>query len=197
MFAQAYAHLGWYSILEQDREAAEDYITTAKSLRPEMAYWVLWHGWICYFFKDYECTAEFIDKALEMNPNLSEGKYLRGLMYYAAGESKESIHWFNLAAQDSTWSHVLGMSYILQNKMEDAKRIIRELEESDKRKLELVISYVMLGDKDKTLDILEDVYDRKNPNMPWLQFDPILQPFLKDDLRFQELVQKVGKPMSG
>ena len=193
--AKAYAQLGWYTILEQDRETAERYIVKAKMLEPQNASWVLWHAWICYFFRDYDRTEQYIDDALAIDPRLSEAHYLKGIMYYQLEKTEESIHWLNLAAKDPGRPYARGMSNFLQNKKAEALGNIRELEgkEINNKGWYLVVAYALLGEKDEALDYLEESY-RKNPVAPWFQFDPIVQPYLEDEARFQELIEKIGRP---
>ena len=55
--------------------------------------------------------------------------------------------------------------------------------------------YAASGDKDKTLGWLEKGYEIKDPNMPYIGGNGIVNSLLHDDPRFQELLRKMNLPV--
>ncbi len=53
--------------------------------------------------------------------------------------------------------------------------------------------YAALGDKEQAFQLLEKAYAERNTELVFLKVDPRADP-LRADLRFQELVKKVGIP---
>jgi tetratricopeptide (TPR) repeat protein len=59
----------------------------------------------------------------------------------------------------------------------------------------LALDYADLGDREKALAALKKAYENRQLEVLYLLVDPELDP-LRSDLRFQELVKKVGFPQS-
>jgi hypothetical protein len=49
--------------------------------------------------------------------------------------------------------------------------------------------YLYAGDYDRTIDWLEKSYEARNPNMPYLDWDP-----LRSHPRFQDLLRRLNLP---
>jgi TolB-like protein/DNA-binding winged helix-turn-helix (wHTH) protein len=59
--------------------------------------------------------------------------------------------------------------------------------------VELASYYAQLGDKDRTLALLEEGYQQRSTEILWIQDDPAYD-FLHDDERYRSIVKRVGHP---
>ena len=59
--------------------------------------------------------------------------------------------------------------------------------------VELASYYAQLGDKERTLALLEEGYQQHSVNILWIQDDPAYD-FLHNDERFRSIVKRVGRP---
>ena len=51
--------------------------------------------------------------------------------------------------------------------------------------------YVRAGEQEMALDFLEQAYDVRDPNVPYLSIDPIFD-YMRDNPRFRALMQRLG-----
>jgi hypothetical protein len=58
---------------------------------------------------------------------------------------------------------------------------------------DLHISYIYmgLGERERVFEELERAYQRRDPDLPYMNSDPILEP-LRSDPRFSEMLKKIG-----
>ena len=91
----------------------------------------------------------------------------------------------------------LAGSYAAAGKRQDAERVLAELNAISKKRYvcayEMGTAYAILGDKDKAVACLRKAYQVRSGCMADLKVDPRLDS-LRSDLRFQELLRKVGFP---
>jgi TolB-like protein/DNA-binding winged helix-turn-helix (wHTH) protein len=59
--------------------------------------------------------------------------------------------------------------------------------------IDIALQYAQLGDKEKTLSLLEDGYRERSPLLVWIQTDPAYD-FLHGEERYRSIVQRVGLP---
>ena len=59
--------------------------------------------------------------------------------------------------------------------------------------VDMALQYAQLGDKEKTLALLEDAYRERSPLLVWIETDPAYD-FLRSDERFRSLIKRVGLP---
>ena len=57
----------------------------------------------------------------------------------------------------------------------------------------LSLQYAQLGDKEKTLSLLEEGYRQHSPLLLWVQNDPAYD-FLHDDERYRSIIKRIGLP---
>ena len=80
---------------------------------------------------------------------------------------------------------------------EKAENILRQLKELSQRKyvspMLLARVYVSLGDRDHAFESLEQGYQGRDYNLPFLHVDPSFED-LRSDPRFSVLVRRIGLP---
>ncbi|MBT8183706.1 MAG: tetratricopeptide repeat protein [Eudoraea sp.] len=193
--AVSHANLAWYWMLEQKKEHSLKAIIKAEKAAPDDPLWVLWHGWMCYFYDDFECAEKYLKEAIRMQPRQRDAYFVLGRMNYRNGNTEAAMEWLKKAAKDSTGRSAHAMYYIIKGQPENA-RIIGEAIEAQPENFEkmfLVPYYDLLGEREKALDWLERNYALRQPLLPWLRFMPILRP-MHNEPRFQALVKKIGAP---
>jgi tetratricopeptide (TPR) repeat protein len=55
--------------------------------------------------------------------------------------------------------------------------------------------YLYAGDYDQAMNWLEEAFEVRNPNTPYIGFEPIWDP-VRSNPRFQDLLRKMGLPLS-
>lgn len=196
--ALSHANLAWYWMLEDDREKSMESIELAKQAAPEDPLWVQWHGWMCYFYDDFECAERYLKESIAMQPEQRDAYFVLGRMNYRNGNMEVALQWLDRAAQDSTGRAAKAMSLVLKGQEAEASRLIdsiRSNPESFERML-LVPLHNMIGKRDSAFYWLEKNYELRQPLLPWLRYMPILRP-LHEDPRFWEMVEKIGRPEQG
>lgn len=192
----SHANLAWYWMLEENKSKSIEHIRLAKMAKPESMLWVQWHGWICYFYDDFDCAEKYLKKAIDMQPVQRDAYFTLARMYYRNGNMEDALRLSQIAAQDSIGRFAKAFNHILKDEYPQAKEIALAIEQDPKDPYELiglVPIYNLMGDKDKALQWLEKNYELRQPLLPWLRFMPIMRP-LHGEARFDEIVDKIGSP---
>ncbi len=155
-----------------------------------------------YFARDYDRAIAEYRKVLEMDPNFAVAHFYLAHAYVEKGMHKESIEEFQEALRLSGHSTEtiarLGYGYAAAGQTADALRMLDELREmSGERWVPsgvVALIYVGLGDNGQAIQWLEKAYqEHSTPGIESLQVDPLFDP-LRDDPRFQDLVQRMNFP---
>lgn len=193
--AMSHANLAWYWMLEGNRERSMESIDLAKQAAPDSALLVLWHGWICYFYDDFECADKYLRESIAMQPEQRDAYFVLGRMNYRNGNKQEALEWLQKAAKDSTGRSAEAMYLILTDNDPEAREIMNSIE-TDPESFELMVMVALKelsGNREEALTFLEKNYEMRQPLLPWLRYMPILRP-LHEEPRFQEMVAKIGGP---
>jgi len=147
----------------------------------------------------YYLSRQF-DQALEqsLNPELTGPNFWLAVSYAAKGMHEQAIDEFQkfqkLGDEPAILSH-LAHTYAIAHKPAEAQNVLRTLIERENREhawgYEVALPYAGLNDKAAALYWLEKAYQERDPSMAFLKADPCLDP-LRSDVRFQELVRRVG-----
>jgi tetratricopeptide (TPR) repeat protein len=192
----SHANLAWYWMLEENKAKSMEHITKAKQANPEKMLWVQWHGWICYFYDDFECAEKYLKEAIVMEPKQRDAYFTLARMYYRNGNTEMAKTFFLKAAEDSTGRGPQAFYYIINDESDKAREIVSAMEQDPKGPYELlgvVPLNNMLGDREKALALLEKNFEMRQPLLPWLRFMPIMRP-LHEEQQFQDLVARIGGP---
>ena len=149
----------------------------------------------------YDQAIEQLRKTVEMDPGfyyahwtLGNALELKGLTEEAIAEYKEAI----ALNDDPLPRALLGHLYAKIGRKNEALanlKQLRELRESSKQRYvspyNLALIHIGLGQKDEAIQLLEETYEERDGyNIAFLKVEPMLDP-LRDDPRFEALVQKV------
>jgi adenylate cyclase len=192
----------WYAALlasmERYEEATSE-MSRAKELDPFSPIINVNVGTVYYLLGRNEQAIEAYRRAIEIDPNFALGHASLGLSYLRKSMVNEAIAESQNASILSSGSIVtqaeLAYVYAVGGKREQAARMLVELEERAKKEfvppLALAIIYSGMGDKDKSLSLLEKAYEERNITptalsvMPWLVE-------ARSEPRYRVLLKKMG-----
>ena len=144
---------------------------------------------------------DIAEKVYQKNPS-ALNKYWLAFAYTLKGNYNEALSLYNdLSALVEYSEQVLidfATVYALSGKREEALETLKRAEmlwaeKNIDRSFESACVYAALGEKDKAIDLLNQVYEKHSGVLVNLRTFPILRS-LHDDPRFQDLVKKVGFP---
>ncbi len=150
-------------------------------------------------FKDALLIAK---TGIELDGNSFLSHRVAGLCYIALQHYEEAIGTFTYLMKISNRNqHAVNSmiwAYCSNGNFEEARELMNELERRS------VIEYIAgthfglssayLGDLDKAFDCLEKAYDDRDPVLIQLKYSPAVPAVLRNDPRFQNLLDKIGFP---
>jgi serine/threonine protein kinase/TolB-like protein len=157
--------------------------------------------YVFYLGRQYDEAIAAGKKTLEMEAVFPLTHQRLGLAYVQKKMYKEAIAEFQQAANNSNRAPLaitsLGHAFAASGNQLEAQRVLAELKELSQHRYVspygIAMIYAALGDKEQAFQWLERANDERNTELVFLKVDPRADP-LRNDLRFQELVKKVGIP---
>ena len=104
-------------------------------------------------------------------------------LFLLAGDKEEAANIRHTFQQGGYKALLLRQASLL--KQESAKHYVSPMA--------LALQYAQLGDRDKTLALLEEGYRQRVPDILWTQNDPAYD-FLHSDPRYRSIIQRIGLP---
>jgi tetratricopeptide (TPR) repeat protein len=157
-------------------------------------------GQTLFLARRYDEAMEQYRKALELNPNYSWGHVALADAYVRKGMYEEAIAEVNKALSlegNTSAIALLGYTYALAGKHDEARKLLGQLEELSNRKYVppffFAAIYIGLGEKDGAFEWLEKAYQERHPHLVQLKVQPVYDP-LRSDPRFADLMRRVGIP---
>jgi TolB-like protein/Tfp pilus assembly protein PilF len=155
----------------------------------------------------YSCAHRFDEaekharKTLEIDPRFFLAHYYLGAILQLRGQLSDAIPEFQKAVElnNDTYSiAMLGQAYARNGQKDEAQKILARLTEESKSRYVApyawALLYLGMGDKERALAELEHAYQTGDTNYLFvLKVDPIFDE-LRNDPRFEALVQKVVAP---
>jgi adenylate cyclase len=146
-------------------------------------------------FEDAEAQAR---KTIKMDPHFFRGHYYLGAVLQLKGNVAGAIPEFQKSFDlnnDPYSLAMLGQAYARNGQRDEAQKVLARLNEDAKSRYvapyAFVVLYLGLGEKERALDDLERAYERGDTNRLFgIKVDPFLDE-LRDQSRFQALLQKV------
>ncbi len=151
-----------------------------------------------------EAALEQSERAIQLDPDWYFVRFSRALLFSKQGRHEEALveaeKSVALSQRQSVPLGVLGYVHARAGRQADALRVAAELQERSLRNeavgLDIARVHAGLGDKDEAFAWLEMEYQARNQKLPvWLAlvyFDP-----LRDDPRYQGLLERLGLPPQG
>jgi TolB-like protein/DNA-binding winged helix-turn-helix (wHTH) protein/Flp pilus assembly protein TadD len=155
-------------------------------------------GWVYYLGHRYDEAIAQYQKALELDPNFTLAHFDLALAYSALARHDKAIAEMQRARQrGSEYLAGLGYLYAVAGRRAEALTTLAELQRLAKQQYvppyHFAWIYTGLGDKDKAIALLQQVYAEHTQHVVDFKTVPMFDS-LRSDERFQELVQKVGLP---
>jgi len=154
----------------------------------------------CYLYaRKFDQAHYHLDRAIAMNPTAEESYRIQGLILtfqkqFAAAERvlREALA---LAPAYGTYTKVtLGYSLAAAGDPSYAQEVAAQLEEKIKTEyvssVELAITYIALGDKEKALSWMERTVDERRGWAAYLRVHPIVDP-LRGEPRFDAIIERM------
>jgi TolB-like protein/Flp pilus assembly protein TadD len=155
-------------------------------------------GWVYYLGHRYDEAVAQYQKALELDPNFTLAHFDLALAYSALARHDKAIaEMQNARARGPDYLAGLGYLYAVAGRRAEALTTLAELQRLAKQQYvppyHFAWIYAGLGDKDKAIALLQQVYAEHTQHVVDFKTVPMFDS-LRSDERFQELVQKVGLP---
>jgi tetratricopeptide (TPR) repeat protein len=191
----------WYSLLLTAGGRSDEALgalAKARELDPLSLAVTTHTAWALYFREDYADALRHCSHALELQPEFNQALVLRGMVHAQIGMVNEAVVDLEkavaLAGRDETGIITLAHAYAASGRGNRAHRILDRVITQRGRywsAYAIAAVYVALGEFDGAWKWLERAYQERNFYMPMLGIDPRFAA-LRGDLRFADLVQKVG-----
>src|SRR4029077_18296946 len=155
-------------------------------------------GWVYYLGHRYDEAIAQYQKALELDPNFTLAHFDLALAYSALARHDKAIaEMQNARGRGSDYLAGLGYLYGVAAQRSEALTTLAELQRLAKQQYvppyHFAWIYIGLGDKDKAIALLQQVYAEHTQHVVDFKMVPMFDS-LRSDERFQELAQKVGLP---
>jgi TolB-like protein/DNA-binding winged helix-turn-helix (wHTH) protein/Tfp pilus assembly protein PilF len=155
-------------------------------------------GWVYYLGHRYDEAIAQYQKALELDPNFTLAHFDLALAYSALPRHDKAIAEMQKArGRGPDYLAGLGYVYAVAGRRDEALTTLAELQGLAKQQYvppyHFAWIYTGLGDKDKAIALLQQVYAEHTQHVIDFKTVPMFDS-LRSDERFQELVQKVGLP---
>jgi serine/threonine protein kinase/Tfp pilus assembly protein PilF len=159
-------------------------------------------GWTYYMARRYEDALQQIRRTFELDPNYPVANWVLGLVLRKMGRFDEAIAEGEKGVRASGGSPLirasLAQSFGAAGKTKEARKILDDLTILAKQKYVapyfLAGIYVGLGDEERATEFLEKSYEEHSHWLIYLHLDPGMDG-LRSNLRFQELLRRVGLPL--
>ncbi|MDT4894958.1 MAG: eukaryotic-like serine/threonine-protein kinase [Acidobacteriota bacterium] len=193
----------WYShvlaITGRQREAITE-SELANSLDPFSPLTNLNYCRSFYYARDNERAAACFERLVKDHPDYKNGQYVQGLVYLSRGMYQDATRIFEklYAADKSSAGAVLGYTYGVTGRRDDALKVLAEMEalksdQSDIPPQEFAIIYMGLGDKDRAFAWLKKAADEHFAPLAFIGVDPLFDS-IRSDARFADLYRSLKLP---
>jgi len=158
------------------------------------------HGMVLYMMRRYDDAMVQIQRLLRMSPNNALALYGLHCVYHAKGMDDESLaaaQSFFAALEFTQAEEALASGYAeggyrgAMRRLGDTLANLRNV--TYVLPTDIAVAYVLAGDSSRALDWLEQGFEERDPNMPYLSAFPYYD-HLRDDPRFQDLLRRMNLP---
>ena len=158
-------------------------------------------GWAFYLARRYDEAIEQLRRTVELDPNYPVTFWILGLVLRKLGSYEEAIiegeKGVKLSGGSPLMRAALAHTLAAAGKTTEARQMLEELTSLAKQKYVAPYFfagiYIGLGENDRAMEYLEKSYEEHSQWLIYLHIDPSMQG-LKDDVRFQDLLRRVGLP---
>jgi len=148
-------------------------------------------GTIYLLKKEYDTAIEQLQKTLELDPRHNNTHWWLWLAYWGKGEREKALEYAEkFASLGGSLQLPVFFRHVLSGNRVEAARTIENWGAplQPQRKAEL---YLMLGDKDRAIELLTNALDEGYASVMWANTWPYFDT-LRDDPRFQDLLRRMN-----
>jgi serine/threonine-protein kinase len=200
----ALAH-GWYgymlSVILSVQGRAEEGVRQTRAaveLDPLSARLNNMHAITLRFARRYEESIEYHQRAAQLDDRMAAAHFHKAWSYHHLGRYREALAALDTAAQlDSTFVEsqmpLLGVLYVRLGRRADALAVLRDREQGSARSAWQARAYIYaaLGDRERTLEALDQMFERGVDVGPAALGNSLFDP-VRSDPRFADLLRKAG-----
>ena len=154
-----------------------------------------------YLARQFDQAIEQSHKTLELDPNFAISYATLGEVYVSKGMYREGLpplkKYSALSRGRAMSLALLGYAHARLGERSEALRILEQLEAASKERYTPAVSFAVvyagLGEKDQAFAWLEKAYGERTSRLGYLKVEPLWDP-LRTDLRFADLVRRIGLP---
>jgi tetratricopeptide (TPR) repeat protein len=195
------AHLGYSNLLSYTGRMGEALVESqaARDLEPFSGPAILNHCRVQYYARQFEQADACFAELRKDQPQFEQAKYTHAIVLIQLGRIQEATQIYEeIYAKDKRLGGaMLGYSYGIAHRQDDAKRVLGEMQDLQTKEnvppQELAIIYLGLGDLDHALPLFQKAVEDKFPPALALFFAPMFDR-LRADSRFSELAKHVRLP---
>jgi tetratricopeptide (TPR) repeat protein len=156
-------------------------------------------GWALYNARRYDEAIDQMRRAVDLDPHYPVTYWILGLLFRITGRYEMAIAEGEKAVKLSNGSPMmcaaLAQTFAAAGRKKEALTLLEHLKRLAEQKYVaphfLAGIHVALGENDLAFEYLEKSYERHSHWLIYLQLDPGMDS-LRDDPRFEDLVQRVG-----
>lgn len=198
-YASAHSQYAYYLVALGRFDEALAETNRAQELDPLSLSISAGRGFILENARRYEESIDQLRRVIAIDPNYYQAHWFLGLTYVANNQLPEAINEAEKAVEVSGRAPaalgVLGFAYGMAGKEREARRVLNELFELQKRRyvppMTFIYLYIGLGDKDQAFAWLEKSYDERSNHLAFFKVSPTVDR-LRSDPRFAQLLQRIG-----
>ena len=200
--ATAHLWFGISSLASQGRlDEALIEVKTAQALDPVSFIVTRNIALMHYYQRNYELALQFIDSAIELNPQFSSAYWTLGMIQEQRGELDESVAAFKRAIELAPASPrplgALGAVLAKDGRKDEARRILDQIDELSTRRyvssFEPAVIHFNLGQRDVGFELLGKAFADRCFEVMAIHADPRFDA-IRSDARYKALVQKLKLP---
>jgi tetratricopeptide (TPR) repeat protein len=143
----------------------------------------------------YEEASAAMQKALDLNPQAAFAHDFLGKIYIAEGKPQQALA--DIEREPVDWEKLADLAFVYHalNREQDSNAALADLiaKHSADSAYQIAQVYASRGDSDKSFEWLERAYRQRDPGLPSMKIDPLLQS-LRRDSRYSQLLHKMGLP---
>ena len=152
-------------------------------------------GWVLYVVGETDAAIRQLEETLELEPTFSNSHLLLSLCWLEKGDTKRALRHMRRAGELDPENHEIPtfLAYVLARagRQEEAREALAEGKERKIMPARIAIVHGALGEIDKAIGWLERAYVEHPESLLNLKLYPWYDP-LRDDPRFQDLLERVG-----
>jgi TolB-like protein/Flp pilus assembly protein TadD len=190
----------WYAMALVMQRRSEDAIAQArqaKDLDP-MSYVATTHlGVVTYFSRHNDEAIALVRETLQV-ANIAPAHGLLGMAYEAQKNYDAAIAEYQAGLQlvpnHPYIKGMMGHAYAMSGRKKEALALLKDhalgFDQGGLSDLKASYIYLALGDRDRALQLLERDYEQRDPELPYINADPVFDP-IREDPRFIAILRKM------